>query len=476
MSAIQPGQYAVLSEAVFAPERAAPEQKILLEILDSIHESILIIDEDTRVCYVNDSYLKMFGIRREKIIGRHLAKFEPLARIHEVLKSGLPLTGDISRIHSAQLDVCADIVPLFHEGKTVGALALMKNMTDLVRTNYELEHFRELSRRLQEELSGKEDLPAPFRNLLGHSKPFVEVLRVAAKAAPSEASICIMGESGVGKEVVAEALHDSSGRARGPLIKINCAAIPESLLESEMFGYESGAFTGARQGGKPGKLELAQGGTLFLDEIGEMPLPMQVKLLRALQEHEITRIGGTKSIKLDFRLITATNRDLAKMVQEGSFREDLYYRINVISLTIPPLRERRDDIQVYASLFLEELGRQYNRTYRISEEALDLLNRHHWPGNVRELKNCMERAAVLTLNDTVGVEQLPPKLRNGSGQPVVSAPMGENCKLRELLDRTEREAIENALHLCGNNRTKAMEMLGISRRNFYQKLEKHQLN
>lgn len=467
--------YGQLSEAVFAAAWKTSEGQMLLEILNSIHESILIIDGDTQVCYVNDSYLKMFSIRREKIIGRHLVKFEPLARIHEVLKKGIPLTGDISHIHSAQMDVCADIVPLCQNGKVIGAVALMKNMTELVQTNRELEHFRALSRHLQDELHSKEALPPGFRSVLGHSKSFVDALQIAAKAAPSEASVCITGESGTGKEVVAEALHRSSSRSGGPLIKINCAAIPETLLESELFGYEGGAFTGARSGGKPGKFELAKGGTLFLDEIGEMPLSMQVKLLRALQEREITRVGGTRSIKLDFRLITATNRNLEAMAEEGTFREDLFYRISVIPVALPPLRQRQEDIGLYAGFFLEELGRQYGRTYHISEEALDLLERYHWPGNVRELKNCMERAAVLAHGDTIGVDQLPAKLRKNESDGVRRYTTSQR-RLRELLDETERRAIEDALRLCGNNRTQAMELLGISRRNFYQKLEKYQLN
>ena len=475
MSVVPTNQSPISGEDIFSRTHATPAQKMLLDILNSIHESILIIDADTQVCYVNDSYLKMFGIQREKIIGRHLAKFEPLARIYEVLRSGVALTGDISHIHSAQLDVCADIVPLFHDGQIVGALALMKNMTELVQTNQELEHFKRLSAHLQNELSRKDDLPPAFRKVYGHSRALVEELRMAARAATSEASICIMGESGVGKEVVAEAIHASSGRAGGPLVKINCAAIPENLLESELFGYEAGAFTGARAGGKPGKFELAEGGTLFLDEIGEMPLSMQVKLLRALQEREVTRVGGTKVIKLNFRLLTATNRDLGVMVAEGTFREDLYYRINVISLNLPSLRERREDIGVYASLFLEELGRQYGKEYRISPEALDLLTRYAWPGNVRELKNCMERAAILAPGELITTEQLPAKIVQNSAMQAPRA-YAEPCKLKELLERTEREAIESALQLCGNNRSRAMEMLGISRRNFYQKLEKYNLN
>ena len=466
--------YAGLNEMIFSRDSAGPECRMLLDILDSIHESILIIDKETRVCYVNNGYLKMFGIQREKIIGRHLIKLEPLAIINEVLKTGMPLTGNLSHIHSAKLDVCADIVPLCQNGETIGAVALMKNMTELVQTNRELEHFKQLSAHLQSELFGKDELPAGFRNVLGHSQPLINVLRVAARAAPSEASICIMGESGVGKEVVAEAIHNSSGRAGGPLVKINCAAIPETLLESELFGYEAGAFTGARTGGKPGKFELAEGGTLFLDEIGEMPMSMQVKRLRALQEREITRVGGTKTIRLNFRLITATNRDLSAMIAEGIFREDLYYRINVISLTLPPLRERQEDIGTYANLFLEELSRQYGKEYRLSPEVLELLTRYSWPGNVRELKNCMERAAVLAPGELITLEQMPRKMIRGFTAQT-AAPLGESCKLKELLDRTEREAIENALRICGNNRSRAMEMLGVSRRNFYQKLEKYHL-
>lgn len=473
----QQTQYSLpmFGEHIFSQKDATPEQCALLNILDSIHESMLIIDAESTVCYVNDSYLKMFSIQRERIIGRHLAKFEPLARIHEVLKTGVLLTGDVSHIHSADLDVCADVVPIWQNDKVIGALALMKDVTELVRAERDLEYFRELSKHLQDELSNKNDLPIPFRNVIGHSKPFVNVLRVAAKAAPSEASICIVGESGVGKEVIAEALHYSSNRANGPLIKINCAAIPENLLESELFGYEAGAFTGARSGGKPGKFELAQNGTIFLDEIGEMPLTMQVKLLRALQEREVTRVGGSKPIKLDFRLITATNRDLVMMMEEGTFREDLYYRINVISLTIPPLRERKEDIGVYASLFLNELSGQYGRDYRLTVGALDLLNRYQWPGNIRELKNCMERAAVLMVGDIIDVDQLPAKMRKNT-QIGTSTILPKQYKLRELLEHTEREAIENALRSCGDNRSKAMELLGISRRNFYQKMEKYNLS
>ena len=289
-----------------------------------------------------------------------------------------------------------------------------------------------------------------------------------------DSTVLLCGETGTGKDVLANYIYHNSKRASQPFVPVNCSAIPAELVESEFFGYERGAFTGARSSGKPGLFEMADHGTLFLDEVGELPPAMQAKLLRVLETGEVMRVGGTRIVKTDVRLIAATNRDLRRMAAEGRFREDLYYRLNVMPLFLPPLRERREDINVYASLFLEELGRQYGRTYRLSAEALDLLNRYYWPGNVRELKNCMERAAVLTPGDLVDVDQLPAKMKSG-GSGAAAPPPGR-YKLRELLERTEQEAIESALRSCGNNRSKAMDLLGISRRNFYQKLEKYHLN
>lgn len=463
-----------LSEALFSPTGTSPEYAFLLDILNNIHESILIIDTKTKVLFVNESYLKMFRVKREKIIGRNLDKFEPLARIHDVLKTQKPINGDISHIYSAKIDVHADIMPLFWNNILVGALALMKDVTELIQTNRELEHFKNLTKNLKNELNSKNDLPVPFLHVIGQDRKFLHVLHIAARAAQSEASICITGESGTGKEVLAEAIHYSSPRASGPLIRINCAAIPAALLESELFGYESGAFTGAKTGGKPGKFELAAHGTVFLDEIGEMPLSMQVKLLRVLQEKEVERIGGHKSVHLDFRLITATNRNLEDMVQKGEFREDLYYRINVIGLTIPPLRERPSDIEIFARIFLDELCQQQHRNFRFSQDAIFAITNYNWPGNVRELKNYVERAAILSYNDVIGVEHLPSKVKKHTTP--ISDDQPDTFKLHELLEETERKAIIAALHLTNGNKTQAIEMLGISRRCFYQKLSKYEIS
>ena len=339
--------------------------------------------------------------------------------------------------------------------------------------NHEMNRYRTLADELRRELDAKTQLPLPFRSVIGSSRAFVAVLRTAAQVARSNAAVCLTGESGTGKEVLAKAIHYSSPYAGGPLIKVNCAAIPETLLESELFGYEKGAFTGAKATGNPGKFELANGGTLFLDEIGEMPMSMQVKLLRALQEHEITRVGATRTIKLDFRLITATNRDLEAMVEEGTFREDLYYRISVIPLNLPPLRERRSDIPVLANHFLQELQEQYGGDRSFSSAVTELLCDYTWPGNIRELKNCVERMSVLSTDEIISTEVLPHQVADCRNRR--SKKNAENYRLQDILEKTERDTIQAVLSLTGGNKARAIEILGISKRNFYMKLDKYNL-
>lgn len=461
----------VLTESLFVKKKS-PEIDFLIDLLDKIQENIIIVDINSTIVFVNESYVQTFNIKKEKIIGKQLRKFEPLARIHDVLKTGQALTGEISHIYSSKKDVYADIIPLFSGKKQLGAMALMRDVTEIQRINDDLEHYKSFSHSLKQELVNKSALPEPFQKVIGQDFNFVNMLHTAARAARSTASICIQGESGTGKEVLAEAIHKSSPRANEPLIKINCAAIPENLLESELFGYEPGSFTGARSQGKPGKFELANKGTIFLDEIGELPLSMQVKLLRVLQERKVERLGSSKSIDSDFRLITATNRNLEQMIESGDFREDLYYRINVINLVIPPLRERINDTKLFAQFFLDELKQKYNCDYRLSKEAMDAIISYHWPGNVRELKNYIERAAILSVNEVIDIEHLPEKTRQSLKNNVASP---NSSQLKTLYEQTEKDAILHALKICGGNKSRAMEMLGISRRSFYQKINKYNL-
>ena len=307
--------------------------------------------------------------------------------------------------------------------------------------------------------------------IIGRSKTMQEAVTLAQAIAPSEATVLITGESGTGKEVMAKAIHLASERKNGPFIAVNCAAITESLLESELFGHEKGAFTGADKR-REGRFAAANGGTLFLDEIGEMPLSMQVKLLRALQEREVQPVGGDKPVPVNVRILAATNRNLVTEVQEGRFREDLYYRLNVVSLPMPPLRHREGDVPLLADFFAR-LFAEKNHKYLMgfTPQALDRLIRYQWPGNVRELENVMERAIVLLVGDTITERELPLHLVQEQTQDLPQSKMPGNLTLEEL----ERLAIQEALENTGNNKSEAARRLGITRKTLHTKVSRYNL-
>ncbi len=307
--------------------------------------------------------------------------------------------------------------------------------------------------------------------IIGSSREIRKVVELIEQVGPSEANVLILGESGTGKELVAQQLHEQSARAAGPLVKVNCAALPENLLESELFGYVRGAFTGAAQD-KPGRFQLAGGGTLFLDEIGELPLTLQAKILRALQERIVEPLGGVTPVSIDVRFIAATNRDLPAMIADGKFREDLYYRLNVLEIHIPPLRERIEDIPLLVDYLLDKLGRKNNRPIRtVSREFLDALCRHEWRGNVRELENVLERALILCRTDMLDVRDLPDHLRApGASAPSRQAHPGENP-----LETAERQALQETLRKYAGHRERTAQALGISRRTLQYRLKKYGL-
>lgn len=309
--------------------------------------------------------------------------------------------------------------------------------------------------------------------ILTHSPKMMEICRDTARIARSQATVLITGESGTGKELIARAIHFSSPRANGPFIKINCGALPESLLESELFGHEKGAFTGA-QLQRQGLFERANGGTLLLDEVGEMPLNLQVKLLRVLQEREFERIGGSQTIKVDIRILAATNRDIEEMVKEGSFRQDLYYRLNVIHLSVPPLRERPEDISLLANHFLQKFSQENGREIiEIDLATLSRLQAHQWPGNIRELSNVMERAVIMSTGMVIFPEDLPTHLQPaGDDQKMPSVVSGE-FNLKENVKCYEKELIISALAEHQGNRTRTALALGISRRALMYKLQEY---
>jgi len=305
--------------------------------------------------------------------------------------------------------------------------------------------------------------------ILGESGRMQEVLSLVRRVAASDATVLIRGESGTGKELIAKAIHYASRRAEGPLVRVNCAALPETLLESELFGHEKGAFTGA-QATRRGRFELAHGGSLFLDEIGDLPPHLQVKLLRVLQEREIERVGSSRPIPVDVRLLAATHRDLEALVKAGSFREDLYYRINVVTLAVPPLRERREDIPLLLDHFLSKFARANGKTIRgLTREARDTLLRYDYPGNVRELENLMERAVVLTRDEVIGRADLPLSVRETEPES------GEATGLPAAVEGLERRMIRDALARADGVQTRAAELLGISERVLRYKLRKYGL-
>ena len=309
--------------------------------------------------------------------------------------------------------------------------------------------------------------------LVGQAPAIRQIYGVVEKVASTPSTVLITGESGTGKELIARALHENSARHAGPFIKINCAAIPKTLMESELFGYEKGAFTGA-VGAKPGRFELAHGGTLFLDEIGEIPVEMQVKLLRVLQESEFERVGGIKTIKVDVRLVTATNRDLVQDISAGSFREDLYYRLNVVPIHIPPLRERREDIPLLVEHFLAKFNDRLKKQIdSVSADAIARLISYHWPGNIRELENLMERTMLFCERSEIQVSDLPPEIGGLSPASAAASPNAASLKeaVRAETERVERELIQKALDETGGNVTQAARKLKISRKSLQTKMK-----
>jgi DNA-binding NtrC family response regulator len=307
--------------------------------------------------------------------------------------------------------------------------------------------------------------------LVTNSPPMQSLIKMVQKIAMSNANVYILGETGVGKELIAHAIHECSDRKDKPFIKVNCSALPESLLESELFGYEKGAFTGAFAK-KLGRFELAQGGTIFLDEIGDISPLIQLKLLRIIQQKELERLGGVETINLDVRIITATNKDLESLVKGGQFREDLYYRLNVIPLTVPPLRERKEDLLPLIDTFVTYSIKRYKTPHKsFSDEALDTMLAYSWPGNVRELENIIERVLLISETHTIELSDLPEKMRLNTNHLI-----GSSDTLDALKDSTEEKIIQNAILSCDGNITKAAELLGISRRSLHRKINKHNLN
>lgn len=448
----------------------------LSAILSSFEEAISVVNTKGEIVYWNEAAENTYEINREEVIGRNIRDFfqqEDIMHL-KVLETSQPVR-DVYHIPRRDKHVLISTSLIYNEkNEVIGSLSVEKDITSTIQLNEKLTSTSKELQQLRQHIK-EQHQDDPFSKIKGINTTIQQLIHNAKKIARTDATILISGESGVGKELFAQAIHEKSLRNKQPFIAINCGAIPNALFESELFGYEGGAYTGASKGGKPGKIELAEGGTLFLDEVGELPIEMQVKLLRALQEKEMFRIGGVSPKKVDVRIIAATNRVLEEMVAEGSFRSDLYYRLNVFSIKVPPLRERRDDIPFLVYDFLEEFTNKYQKQdYTIEKDALSLITSYDWPGNIRELRNMVERFVVLNDDGMITESDVMSILFNGNGRtkPIIS----KEVSLTFEKERLEKERILEMLHTTYGNKSVTAEKLGMSRATLYKKIKKYNID
>ena len=432
-------------------------------ILDSIADGVFTVDTEWRIELFNAAAERITGYKAEEAIGRvcreilraNLCDYD--CPIRRAIETGEPVTNCeavITRKDGSLLPISVSAsVIRDEEGRIVGAVETFRDISELKMLEIELlDAFQ-------------------FAGMVGRSRKMQEVFELIEMLAQNDVTVLIQGETGTGKSLVARAIHFLSPRGDGPFVVVNCPSIPETLFESELFGHVKGAFTGAISD-KPGRFELADGGTLFLDEVAEIPTHVQAKLLRAIEDKEFERVGGSRTIKVDVRIIAATNRDLKAEVEAGRFREDLYYRLNVVTIRIPPLRERREDIPLLVQFFVEKFNAKFGKEIKgVSEGAMDLLLRYDWPGNVRELENAIEHAFVRCSGDVIGPEHLPPEVRGGT------YPGGEGFEIELLgddpLGEAERAVILRALEKAGWRINEAARLLRISRATLWRKMRKY---
>lgn len=434
------------------------ELKMTLEtVLEVAYEGVAVLDEHGRITLANARFCNKLGESRDLIIGQNINKFIPMTDNNLALK--------VLEINAKPCVISS--LPITKEGNIKGFV--IKIYEDLDQLTDVMQQLHRLTMQLdyyKDELYKVNGTSYTISSIVCHDERIAKLKSQVLQVARSNSTVLITGESGTGKELFAHSIHNASNRRKEPFIKVNCSAIPAELAEAELFGYEDGAFTGARKSGKPGKFELADGGTIFLDEIGDMPLVLQSKLLRVIQEKEIERVGATKTRKIDVRIIAATNKDLKRLVVDGKFREDLYFRINVVELLIPPLRERKPDIPVLAEYFIKKYNNLFSkRVDGLSKSALDALVNYNWPGNIRELENIIERILNYIESGLIGIQDVPEEIRR-SGQ--ISTITGHS------LANIEQNAIQAALVEADGNKSRAARLLGISRSKLYEKLAQMQ--
>ncbi len=451
------------------------------KLLDMFSEGVVITDENMVVLYVNPSFLEYAEMMHEDFVGHRLPDVRPNAILPGVMASKKPAF-NVHRIiprGDTFTESYVDDIPLFENGEIVGALIVVRDARVLQDLFKKIKEQNEQVERLGKHLRSVFTVKCSFDNIIGMEAPFGQL---AKKASKSDGAVLLLGESGTGKEVMAQSIHNASERAKGPFVDINCAALPENLLESELFGYAPGAFTGASKSGKMGLFEVANGGTVFLDEITELPARLQGRLLRVLQEKHMRRLGENKNINVDVKIIAASNKNIENLVNQGSFREDLFFRLAMFVINIPPIRERKKDLSAFIKHFLSNHCQKMRHRKTFSDDAMQLLLGYSWPGNVREIKNAINYACDVADGELIVPEDLPGYIfkRSTTGDLDIDMILKDkrHIKLVEVMDNVEREFLRRGLIEFGHTlegRQKMAKALGISIATLYNKLRKHKL-
>ena len=445
-------------------------------LFSSLPVPMIFVDTEGKILFINDAYTMYLKTKAEKVLNRDIREIIPNSRIPVVLKTGKAEFSSYHRYMDGPAkgqEAIVHRIPIQNgNGELIGCcgIVIFQNLNDLLELTVTNKKLRDELTFYQNELKELQNTKYTIDNILGKSSAVKEMKEKILKFSQGNSNILILGESGSGKELVAHSIHNCSKRSIHPFIRLNCAAIPENLFESEFFGYEGGAFTGAAKSGKKGKFELANKGTLFLDEIGELPPYMQAKLLRVLQEKEITRVGGNREIPVDVRVLAATNCDLEQLVREGKFRADLYFRLNILNIYVPPLRERKQDIDELVLHCLERLHKENGTLKVITERTLSLLRQYPWKGNIRELFNVVEKMYFVSDDDTIDMDDIPANILNSvvTDQMVFEKERGLDTMIEEL----EWKTVQLVLEEVGGNLSKTAEILKISRPRLYRILER----
>ncbi|WP_216829552.1 sigma-54 interaction domain-containing protein [Alkalihalobacterium elongatum] len=452
-------------------ENVLEMNKLLDSIIESSYDGIYVADANGIGLIVNEAYKRITGVDENELLGKNLKDVLNKGIISEsvtlkVLEQKKPTT-IVQTVLGKEVLVTGS--PIFNDkGKITHVVTNVRDISELNKLKIELKEAKAYTKQILKEIDDikkREELKRLFDQIIAQSPNTIKALNLAKKVSIVDSTVILLGESGVGKEVFANIIHQGSNRSNKPYVKVNCGAIPPHLLESELFGYEKGAFTGADGRGKPGLFEQADGGSIFLDEIGEMPLELQVKLLRVLQEFEITRLGGQKTKKIDIRVVCATNKNLEELVEKGEFREDLYYRLNIIPIHIPPLRERVEDIAPLVYYFLRKTNSKYNLNKQINPEVIYIMEQYHWPGNIREMENLIERIIVTTEKSEIQASELPQKITH---KKKISS---HKRTLKEIVHETEKDVILEKLAEYKTTR-KTAKVLGISQSALVKKMQR----